>query len=194
VARSAPDYRAGQVANQVLGGGYSSRLNDEIRIRRGLSYGAGSRYDTRRAGGVIALSAQTKPESAVEVAGLLREALARMAREPVPAAELDARKATLIGGLSRSIETTEGLAARVGLLAAGDVPLDEFRGEIGAVARVSAADVQAFASRHWTLDGARVVVAGEGAKITEALRRAVPDLRVVSAVGFEPERLAVGGR
>ncbi|HLJ73988.1 MAG TPA: pitrilysin family protein, partial [Thermoanaerobaculia bacterium] len=42
-----PAYSVAQVTNSVLGGGYSSRLNEEIRIKRGLSYGAGSGFDLR---------------------------------------------------------------------------------------------------------------------------------------------------
>ena len=49
---------AGAVLNAVLGGGYSSRLNQEVRIKRGLSYGAGSQLDNRVRGGSLAASVQ----------------------------------------------------------------------------------------------------------------------------------------
>ena len=68
--RTDPDYFRGIVANSVLNG-YSGRLNQEIRIKRGLSYGAGSSLDVRRDVGPFSASAQTKNESGAVVADLL---------------------------------------------------------------------------------------------------------------------------
>src|SRR6185503_10023173 len=62
INRNNPDYFRGIVANAVLNG-YSGRLNWEIRVKRGLSYGAGSTLDTRRWAGSFSASAQTKNES-----------------------------------------------------------------------------------------------------------------------------------
>ncbi len=79
IARDDKDYYAGIVANAVLGGSYSARLNEEIRIKRGLSYGAGSALDARRQAGSFGGSAQTKNASAVEVVGLLLGEFGRLA-------------------------------------------------------------------------------------------------------------------
>ena len=103
------DRAARDVMNAVLGGGYSSRLNEEIRIKRGLSYGAGSGIDARPRGGVLRVAVQTKNESAAEVVALVQAELDGLIAAPVPTEELGARKATLIGGFSRSVETTAGL-------------------------------------------------------------------------------------
>ena len=102
IARAAPDYYAGVVANTLLGNGYSSRLNQEVRIKRGLSYGVASRLDARRAGGVFSVAVQTKNASAPEVVAVTLAEIARVADAPAPADELEARKLTVIGGVSRS--------------------------------------------------------------------------------------------
>ncbi|MDQ6810116.1 MAG: insulinase family protein, partial [Verrucomicrobiota bacterium] len=57
IKRDSPDYYAGLVANAALGNGFVSRLNREIRIKRGLSYGARSSLETRRDVGPFAASA-----------------------------------------------------------------------------------------------------------------------------------------
>src|SRR5439155_25137739 len=88
IKRNSPDYYAGLVANAALGTGFVSRLNKEIRIKRGLSYGARSSLDARREIGPFSASAQTKNESAAEVAGLLIGELKRLASEPVQGDEL----------------------------------------------------------------------------------------------------------
>ena len=64
VPRLGADRAAAAVLNSVLGGGFSSRLSQEIRIKRGLSYGAFSQLDARPLGGALRLVVQTKNESA----------------------------------------------------------------------------------------------------------------------------------
>ena len=78
IKRASPDYYAAMVANAALGNGFVSRLNREIRIKRGLSYGAGSSIDPRREVGPFTAFAQTKNESAAEVAGLMQSELKRL--------------------------------------------------------------------------------------------------------------------
>ena len=168
------DRAAADVMNSVLGGGYSSRLNQEIRIKRGLSYGAGSRLDARRQGGVLEASAQTKNESAAEVVGLLQGEFDRLATTPVPDDELAARKATLIGEFSRSVETTAGLGAVVSSLVVAGLPTTELGRRIDALSAVTAADVQRYASANLGAAGRRVVVAGEASRFGDALQAAVP--------------------
>jgi zinc protease len=70
IDRKDPDYFRGMVANSVLSG-YSGRLNQEIRIKRGLSYGAASALEARRSVGPFVASAQTKNQSGAQVAELL---------------------------------------------------------------------------------------------------------------------------
>ncbi|CAN5123691.1 hypothetical protein BH10PSE17_BH10PSE17_10540 [soil metagenome] len=168
IARSAPDYFAGIVANTILGGSYSSRLGTEVRIKRGLSYGATSALDARRLGGSLSLSAQTKNESAYELVGVMRSELARMADEPTALEELEARKATLVGDVVRSLETTAGLASRVAGLIIGGVPIDEISNWSARVQAVTPADVQAFAKAHWPASTAQVIIAGDAGKFGTA--------------------------
>ena len=164
------DRAARDVMNSVLGGGYSSRLNQEIRIKRGLSYGAGSRLEARRQGGVLRVSVQTKNESAADVLGLVHGELDGLIAAPVASDELSARKATLIGNFSRSVETTAGLNEAVGsLIVAGRSPA-ELQRRIDTLTAVSAGEVQAFAAATLVPARRRVVVAGVAAQFMEALK------------------------
>jgi zinc protease len=164
----------GQVTNTVLGGGYSSRINQEIRIKRGLSYGAGSRLDARRQAGALLASVQTKNESAADVVGLLQVEFDRLIATPVPADELAARKATLIGAFSRSVETTAGLAGAVGSLVVIGVPPDDLGKRIDALGAVTADDVQRYAATYFAAPKRRVVVAGDVAKFGPAMKTLAP--------------------
>ncbi len=170
VAGASPQRWAGLVCNAVLGGGYSSRLNQEIRIKRGLSYGADSRLDSRREAGVLRVAVQTKNSSAADVLGLINAELDALIATPVPEDELAARKATLIGDYSRSLETTQGLGAQVAALVVAGLPTLELTQRIDRLAQVGAADVQRFAASYLERAKRRVVVAGVASEFEAALR------------------------
>ncbi|HEU4617597.1 MAG TPA: pitrilysin family protein [Gammaproteobacteria bacterium] len=174
-ARDAPDWYVAAVANAVLGGSYSARLNEEIRIKRGLSYGASSRLESLRDAGLWLASAQTKNPSAAEVVDLMLEQFAALAAEPIPTAELEARKATLIGAYARSLETTEGLAGRVAELALYGIDLEELGRYIDRVQAVTADEVRGFAKERLHAEDARVVVVGDASEFEAAMKRAHAD-------------------
>lgn len=188
IPRGAPDWTAGQVANAVLGHGYSSRLNQEIRVKRGLSYGASSRLDARRAGGMFVAATQTKNASAAEVVGIIQGEIGRMGVSPPAPEELVARKATLIGDFSRSLETTAGLAGNLAALVAGGVPLDTLGRYIDDVGNVTPAQVQAFASVHWRVADMRTVVVGDARQFEAALRGIDARLRTIGKDALDLDR------
>lgn len=175
------DRATAAVMNAVLGGGYSSRLNQEIRIRRGLSYGAASVLDMRPGGSSLRAVVQTKNESAAEVVRLVQAEFDRLVATPVGAAELAARKASLIGEFSRGVETTAGLGATVKALIIAGLPLAELGQRIEALSSVGADAVQRYAAEHLGAADRRVVIAGDAASFIEALRAAAPGLSVVPA-------------
>src|SRR5205085_6440022 len=166
-----PAYSVAQVANSVFGGGYSSRLNQEIRIKRGLSYGANSQFDLRRDAGPFTSTTQTKNESAAEVASIILSELDRLGSSAVDAAELTPRKAALIGNFGRALETSGGLVTRIGSLALYGIPLSEINKYISGVEAVGAPDVQSFASSRLGSAQADVIIAGDAKKFLDDLKK-----------------------
>ena len=176
VAQGAADRRIGLVANAVLGGGYSARLNQLVRIQRGLSYGASSNAESHAGGGMVAAQCQTNHPNAAEVLALLRGEITRLADAPPTADELAARQATLAGGFARRLETTAGLSAMlVGQWAAGR-PLADLAAHVPQILAVTPAQVQAFARQHWPAVALRAVVVGDLAAAGDALGAQVPDV------------------
>jgi zinc protease len=171
VSRTDADYFPLLVANNVLGGGYSARLNTEIRIRRGLSYGAGSSLSARMAPGPIVASAQTRNDAAVQVYELMRAEIDRIGDAPTPEAELTARKAVLIGSFGRSVETTSGLAGQISTLALYGLPPERLGTYVADITNVTPAQAQAAAARYFNPDAADVVVVGDAQHFYDALRR-----------------------
>ena len=164
-----PERYAGLVAQAVLGGGYSARLNQQVRIQRGLSYGVSASAESQPGGGMFTASAQTNHPSAAEVLQLLRSEVTRLADAPAGADELAARQATLVGSFARRLETTSGLSALlVGQLAQGR-PLADLVNYTPGLLAVTPAQVQAFARRHWQAAGLRAVVTGDLAAAGDSL-------------------------
>jgi zinc protease len=170
---------ASQVMNALLGGGYSSRLMQEIRIKRGLSYDASSGIGARGNGAYLRAVVQTKNESAAEVVRVAQAEIDRLMATPADADEIVARKATLIGGFSRSVETTAGLAAAIGALVTTNQPAKDLKMRIDSLQAVTAADVQRYAAAHLGAANRRIVVAGEAAAFGAALQAELPALVTV---------------
>jgi zinc protease len=174
-----PLYYSAIVTNSVLGGGYSARLNQEIRIKRGLSYGASSMFDLRREEGPFVASTQTKNESAAEVAGIIVDEMKRLSSGDVPEAELTPRKAVLIGNFARSLETSAGIVGRISALALYGLSLEEINRYISGVQGISSAVVREFATSRLAGDGTSIVIVGDAKKFLDPLKQRFGSVEVI---------------
>lgn len=191
IARSDPGYYPASVANAVLGVGFSSRLNQEIRIKRGLAYGAGSALGARAMAGPVSAATQTKNETADEVVALIVEQMRRIGNEPVAPAEIATRQAVLIGSFGRRIETNSGIATTLTGYAVQSVPLAELGRFVPAVQGVDPAAVQAAARAVLDPSRASIVVVGEAAQFVEALRQVYPNLIVIPRAELDLDSAAL---
>ena len=178
INRKDPDYFRGIVSNSVLSG-YSGRLNQEIRIKRGLSYGAFSTLDTRRDVGPFVASAQTKNESGAQVADLLLGEISRLSSAPPADLELTPRKAVLIGGFSRNLETAAGLVGQVGSLALYGMGLDEINRYINNVQAITTADIQKFAGTRLDAKTSNIIIVGNAKAFLPELQKKYPNVEVI---------------
>lgn len=160
VGTDAADHPAGHLAAAVIGAGYSARLNQDIRIRRGLSYGVTGRVEQQRDAGLFIASAQTAHAHAAEVATLMQTQLLALAQQPVTPAELVARRAALIGGFARQLDTTSGMVARIADDWARGGASDRLARWPERLEAVSPGQVGEFARRHWTPERLRTVIVG----------------------------------
>jgi zinc protease len=154
-------------------------LNQEIRIKRGLSYGAGSLLDARRDIGPFSASAQTKNQSAAQVANLLMQELARLSTEPVADVEMTPRKAVVIGSFARNLETAAGLVSQVSSLALYGISFDEINRYIGNVQKITAADLQRFAGAHLGAAQTNIVIVGNAKEFLPELKKQFPQVEVI---------------
>ncbi|KQY90899.1 pitrilysin family protein [Brevundimonas sp. Root1423] len=179
VPRATPDYFPLTLGNTLLGGSFTSRLNQEIRIKRGLSYGTRSSLGVRRDAGAFVASAQTRNDAAPEVVDLILAEVARLGSTAPTEQEMTTRRAILTGAFSDSLETVDGLGGLVASLALYDLPMSDLAAYVNNVEGVDAADVQAAFARNIPVDRSSVVVVGDASKFLDALRVKHPNVEVI---------------
>ena len=169
VPRSTPDYFALQVLNTILGGSFTSRLNQNLREQHGYAYGAASRFDMRLGAGPFFAAAGVQTDKTSEA---LREFFKELTaiREAVKDVELAKGKNYIALGFPRQMETIAELAARVEEMIVHNLPEDYFERYIANVQAVSSADVQKAAAAYIQPDRFLVVVVGDRKVIEPGIR------------------------
>ena len=123
--RGDPDYFALYVGNHVLGGnGLVSRLSDEIREKRGLSYSAYSALSPMRDRGPYFFSLQTRNDSAAQALEVLREQIKKFVNEGPSAKELEAAKKNITGGFPLQIASNKSIVGYIAMIGFYGLPLD----------------------------------------------------------------------
>jgi zinc protease len=158
VARNTPDYFPLLVTNSVLGGGFTSRLMDEIRVNRGLSYGARSGFVQLKAGGLFGVYTYTKNKSLRETIDVALEQIRKIRDEKISGTELAKSKKYITGLFPFDIERNGDLAGWITDLTYYDLPLSFVETYCGNVDRVSAEEAQRAAQSEMWLDDNLILV------------------------------------
>jgi zinc protease len=146
--REDPDFFTLTVGNYILGGGgFVSRLTEEVREKRGLSYSVYSYFNPGLHAGAFTIGLQTRPDQATQAVQVAREVLRRFVAEGPTEVELKAAKDNLIGGFALRIDNNRKLLDNVANIAAHGLPLDYLDTWTQQVARVTVADIRAAFAR-----------------------------------------------
>lgn len=169
VPRSTKDYFALSVMNTILGGSFSSRLNQNLRETRGYTYGASTRFDMRRAAGPFSASAEivaAKTDSAL--LEFMKELNA--IRQTVPPTELSRAKRFLQLQLPGNFETTQDIAFQLVPVALYGLPLDYYNNYVQNIEAVTQADVARVAQQYINPGSLAVVIVGDRKSIEPGLK------------------------
>ena len=168
--RNDPELLPAQVANTVLGGGFSSKLVEELRVKRSLTYGASSAFVARLTGGDFRISTFSKSPTAVETLALALDVAGAFRREPVDPKMLDKAKSYLVGQFPLRLETPEALAARLVEIDFFGLPKDDLETYVPRVAAVTPLVASAAAETHMPApEQVAIVVVGKVSEIQPAL-------------------------
>ena len=142
--RSDPDFFALLVGNHILGGGgFTSRLTEQVREKRGLSYSVYSYFMPGLHAGAFTLGLQTRPDQAAEAVTVSRQVLRDFVAQGPTEAELKAAKDNLVGGFALRIDSNRKLLDNVANIAWNGLPLDYLEHWTERVDAVRAADIKA---------------------------------------------------
>ncbi len=123
--RDDPDFFALLVGNQILGGGgFTSRLTNEVREKRGLTYSVYSGFQPGSHAGAFTLGLQTRPDQAAQAVQVSKEVLAKFVADGPTEVELKAAKDNLIGGFALRIDSNRKLLDNVANIAWNKLPLN----------------------------------------------------------------------
>lgn len=161
IARGDPDYFALLVGNYVLGGGgFSSRLTDQVREKRGLTYGVDSFFAPSKQAGPFSITLQTKKENTDEALGLVRQILAQYVAQGPTDAELKAAKDNLVNGFPLRIDSNRKLLTNVANIGWYGLPLDYLDTWTAQINKVTRDQVRAAFQRHVHPDAMATVIVG----------------------------------
>ena len=175
IRRNDPDYIPLVVANRIFGGGYNSRLNTEVRIKKGLTYGAFSSFDSRRFTGSFVLGTFTRTQVTVEAVKLATELVSKMSTGVVTPAEMDFARDYLAGVYPIQSETADQVADRVLTVAFYGLPADYNSTYPERIRAVTSGQVKAVAERFFGAKDLDIVLAGNVAAFRESLKKEMPD-------------------
>lgn len=127
IARSDPDYDSLLLWNQVLGGQFSSRLNETLREKKGYTYGIRSHFEARRDAGPFCIGASLQADRLADaLRDLQAEVSALLNDRPPSALELDDARQAIIESQARQFETPGALVSRYASVFVHDLPVDEY--------------------------------------------------------------------
>jgi len=159
--RDNPDYYAISVFNQAFGGGFSSRLFNDIRTKRGLAYGVGGGVGTNFGHpGILQIAIGTKSQSTIEAIQAAYEDIDDLARHPITDEEIQHAKDAILNAFVFRLDSPDKiLSERMVYEYYGYPPdwLDKYQAEIK---KVTAADVNRVAAKYMHKDQLAVLVVG----------------------------------
>jgi len=161
IKRNSPDFFALLVGNHILGGGgFTARLTEELREKRGLTYGVSSSFAPGLHAGAFTISLQTRPDQAQQALDLVRTELQRFVAQGPTEKELQAAKDNLIGGFALRMDSNRKLLDNVANIAWNGLPLDYLSTWTDQVQRISAEDIRQAFSRTLTPQTMVTIVLG----------------------------------
>ncbi|MFK7814735.1 MAG: M16 family metallopeptidase [Gammaproteobacteria bacterium] len=161
IQRGHPNYFNLYVGNQVLGGGgFTSRLVKEVRVKRGLSYSVYSYYFPLYLPGPFTLGLQTRSDQAQQAAQVSLETIDKFVNEGPTKEELASAKSNIVGGFPLRIDSNRDILGYLSLLGFYDLPLDYLETFNDNVSTVTEDDIRTAFSKHLQVDKLVKIIVG----------------------------------
>lgn len=168
ISRHDPDYAALYVGNQILGGsGFGSRLMQEIRESRGLSYSVSSRLIPMQATGPVMVSMQTRADQVDLALDVIHQSLDAFINEGPTDAELTRTKRQINGEFPLSTANNASIVAQLGMIGFYELPLNHLQLFLDQVQALTVDDIRAAFARHFNPERRLVITVGPAMGLQE---------------------------
>jgi zinc protease len=161
VDRREPDYAALMLGNQILGGGgFGTRLMEEVREKRGLTYGIYSGFSAMQARGPFMINLQTRADQSEGTLRLVQDILSDYLANGPTQKELDDAKREMVGSFPLSTASNADIVGQLGSMGFYNLPLSYLDDFMSEVQGLSVEQVKAAMARHLATDKLVIVTAG----------------------------------
>ena len=174
ITRDHPLYPTGVVLSQVFGGAFGSRLNESLRIQKGLTYGARGGLSSDRFGGEFKVGTFTKTPKTGETLRAVLDEIRRMRDEPPTDKELGDAVSYVSGSFAGSLETPQAMAERLWILHLNGLPADWWNSYMQRITSTRVDDVQDAARDLLDAGRLRIVVVGDAEAVKAELEEIAP--------------------
>ena len=164
------DFFTMTVLNRIMGGGFTSRINTNLRERRGFTYGANTALSALQNAGTFYAASSVRTNATDSALVEVMNEFKRIVDEPVPAAEFQAGVSNLVASFPASVQSVQELANRLQTLLIYGMPLDYYNTYRERLAAVTPADLSAVARKRLIPTAVTMVVVGDLAQIEAPIR------------------------
>lgn len=186
ISRSNPDRVVIDIVNTLFGGRFTSMLNTELRIRTGLTYGAGSSFAEFKARGPFVINTYTANDTTERAIDLALDTLKRLHEQGLSDEEIQSAKTYLKGQFPPEIETGNQLAALLAELAFHGLDRREIDTYYAKVDAATMADVKRVVAQYFPRENLVFVLIGKASEIESVAKKYAPvvDRKLIANPGF----------
>ncbi len=187
ITRKDPLYFESRIINQAFGGAFGSRLNEAVRVQKGLTYGAFGGFGAQRFAGTLTLSTFSKTDTTPAALRVLLDEAKRLIDEPLTDEEIELARNYLIGSFIGSRETPEDIVNDQWLIEYEGLPKDYFARYLRRIGRATRADVNKAVRALVQPTKLSVVVVGDAGKMKPELEKIAPVRVITPSKSIEKE-------
>ncbi|MHC4912027.1 MAG: M16 family metallopeptidase, partial [Planctomycetota bacterium] len=174
ITRHDEGYFVSRVVSNYFGWAFNSRLNETIRVAKGLTYGASGGYSAQRFAGQFNVGTFTKTESTPEAVQTVLDEIQRLKTEGPSDEELENSRSYILGSFVREREIPQQIARDLWLIESQQLGADYLERLLATIAQTERPDCERLVQNTIETDKLVVVVVGEAEKLKDPLEQIAP--------------------
>jgi zinc protease len=183
MTRHDPDYQPARVLTQIFGGAFGSRLNESLRVKKGLTYGVSGYFSAQRFSGTFTIDTFSKTDSTGEAIRGIVDEVRNLQSVPPTEEEMTTSKGFLVGSFAGDRETPQATINDLWLIEYCGLPADYLQQAIERVSHATAQDVTRVAMNKVDPTKLTIVVVGDAKRVKEQLEPLAPTMVIEAPKG-----------